>query len=350
MASHSARIALLLVHVASARAFYLPGVSPIEYDDREKVEMKVNKLTSTKTQLPYEWYSLPFCKPDEVHHVAENLGEVMRGDRIVNSLYEIKMNVETTCEVLCKMAYTAAEMRQFSGKIAEDYRVNWIIDNLPAATRVVEPATPTTPPRIITIYERGFPLGFRGSAEIPGTTAGVNYVYNHHRLVLKYHMDASFEGSRIVGFEVEPFSVKHEEKGGAASGAAKPLLSTCTPQKPVTHNLPPQPVRAAGDIVWTYDVRWEYSDVKWASRWDVYLYATDEQIHWFSIVNSLMIVLFLSGMVAMIMMRTLHRDFNRCAATPRNSSANAHFGARFGAILPTAATPSPQVQCDRGVR
>lgn len=37
----------------------------------------------------------------------------------------------------------------------------------------------------------------------------------------------------------------------------------------------------------------------------------DEQIHWFSIINSLMIVLFLSGMVAMIMLRTLHRDFQR---------------------------------------
>jgi transmembrane 9 superfamily protein 2/4 len=35
----------------------------------------------------------------------------------------------------------------------------------------------------------------------------------------------------------------------------------------------------------------------------------------FSIINSLMIVLFLSGMVAMIMMRTLHRDFNRYNAT-----------------------------------
>jgi transmembrane 9 superfamily protein 2/4 len=35
------------------------------------------------------------------------------------------------------------------------------------------------------------------------------------------------------------------------------------------------------------------------------------QIHWFSIVNSLMIVLFLTGMVAMIMMRTLHRDLDR---------------------------------------
>ena len=34
----------------------------------------------------------------------------------------------------------------------------------------------------------------------------------------------------------------------------------------------------------------------------------DDQIHWFSIINSLMIVLFLSGMVAMVMMRTLYRD------------------------------------------
>lgn len=38
---------------------------------------------------------------------------------------------------------------------------------------------------------------------------------------------------------------------------------------------------------------------------------TDDQIHWFSIVNSVMIVLFLSGMVAMIMMRTLHRDITK---------------------------------------
>ncbi len=38
---------------------------------------------------------------------------------------------------------------------------------------------------------------------------------------------------------------------------------------------------------------------------------TDDQIHWFSIINSLMIVLFLTGMVAMIMMRTLHADLRR---------------------------------------
>jgi transmembrane 9 superfamily member 2/4 len=53
------------------------------------------------------------------------------------------------------------------------------------------------------------------------------------------------------------------------------------------------------------------SEIKWASRWDTYLLMTDDQIHWFSIVNSLMIVLFLSGMVAMIMLRTLYRDISR---------------------------------------
>lgn len=52
------------------------------------------------------------------------------------------------------------------------------------------------------------------------------------------------------------------------------------------------------------------SMIRWASRWDTYLLMTDDQIHWFSIINSLMIVLFLSGMVAMIMMRTLHRDIS----------------------------------------
>jgi len=48
-----------------------------------------------------------------------------------------------------------------------------------------------------------------------------------------------------------------------------------------------------------------------ASRWDTYLKMTGGQIHWFSILNSLMIMVFLSGMVAMILLRTLHRDITK---------------------------------------
>jgi hypothetical protein len=43
------------------------------------VGIKVNKLSSTKTQLPYEYYSLPFCKPTTIVNSAENLGEARAG-------------------------------------------------------------------------------------------------------------------------------------------------------------------------------------------------------------------------------------------------------------------------------
>merc|ERR550537_237762 len=65
------------------------------------------------------------------------------------------------------------------------------------------------------------------------------------------------------------------------------------------------------EITFTYDVRWTSSDIRWASRWDNYLKMAGGQIHWFSILNSLMIMLFLSGMVAMILLRTLHRDITK---------------------------------------
>ena len=55
------------------------------------VTLKVNKLTSTKTQLPYDYYSLWFCQPLKIVSSAENLGEVLRGDRIENSPYEVML-------------------------------------------------------------------------------------------------------------------------------------------------------------------------------------------------------------------------------------------------------------------
>ena len=61
----------------------------------------------------------------------------------------------------------------------------------------------------------------------------------------------------------------------------------------------------------TYEVRWEQSEIRWASRWDSYLAMTDVQIHWFSIINSLVVVFFLAGILSMIMIRTLRRDIAR---------------------------------------
>ena len=53
--------------------------------------------------------------------------------------------------------------------------------------------------------------------------------------------------------------------------------------------------------------------MRWASRWDTYLAVSksDEEIHWFSVINSAVVMLFLSAMVAMIVLRTLRSDITR---------------------------------------
>jgi len=63
------------------------------------------------------------------------------------------------------------------------------------------------------------------------------------------------------------------------------------------------------EIVYSYEVEWHESPLPWSDRWDVYLVgAPDDDLHYFSIVNSLMIVLFLTGAISTIMIRTLRKD------------------------------------------
>ena len=57
-----------------------------------------------------------------------------------------------------------------------------------------------------------------------------------------------------------------------------------------------------------FQVVWQQSDIPWASRWDSYLKMSDVKIHWFSIINSLVVVFFLAGILSMILIRSLRRD------------------------------------------
>lgn len=289
---------LLFVH---ARSFYLPGVSPQEFKKGEVLTVKVNKLTSTKTQLPYTFYSLDYCQPPKIVDSAENLGEVLRGDRIENSPYEFKMREPQMCNILCRKTLNAKTAKDFKEKIDDEYRVNMILDNLPLVVRIERTE--------LRVYQQGFNVGVKG--QYAGTKEQKHFIYNHLSFTVKYHQDKETGATRIVGFEVEPFSVKHAYEGEWSEKTT--TLTTCNPhaKREVTSSESPQEVEDKNEVIFTYDVRFLDSEIKWASRWDTYLLMADDQIHWFSIVNSLMIVLFLSGMVAMIMLRTLYRDISK---------------------------------------
>ncbi|GLJ04674.1 hypothetical protein SUGI_0001060 [Cryptomeria japonica] len=305
MASGASLLSFIIFALAStANCFYLPGVAPQDFSKGDELQVKVNKLTSTKTQLPYDFYYLDYCKPKEIVNSAENLGEVLRGDRIENSPYVFGMREHKLCNYVCKKKLDSKSAKNFKEKIDDEYRVQMILDNLPVVVpRQRMDGTPAYS------YEHGFRVGFKAS--YAGSTEEKYFIHNHLNFEVKYHTDTVTDTARIVGFEVTPFSVKHEYE--QPWDPENPHLITCNAntKRYVLSSDAPQEVEEGKEVIFSYDVSFKDSPVKWASRWDTYLLMTDDQIHWFSIINSLMIVLFLSGMVAMIMMRTLYRDISK---------------------------------------
>ena len=124
----AALVLVLALLSSGAVAFYLPGVAPRQFQENEPVEVKVKELDSVLTQLPHEYYQLPFCRPKEIKHFAENLGEILDGDRIENSLYEVKMGKTEHFKILCFTPLDRTDAAEvFSEKIKDEYRVNWLV-------------------------------------------------------------------------------------------------------------------------------------------------------------------------------------------------------------------------------
>lgn len=55
-----------------------------------------------------------------------------------------------------------------------------------------------------------------------------HFIHNHARFTILYHKDVETDLARIVGFEVEPASVKHSWKDWNVND---PKLETCTADK-----------------------------------------------------------------------------------------------------------------------
>lgn len=82
-------------------------------------------------------------------------------------------------------------------------------------------------------------------------------LHNHLRFTILYHRDIETDLSRIVGFEVKPFSVQHKYDG--SWNEDKPGLSTCNPgsMKYVSDKDDPQEMKEGKEVIFTYDVVYE---------------------------------------------------------------------------------------------
>jgi transmembrane 9 superfamily protein 2/4 len=202
---------------------------------------------------------------------------------------------------------------------------------------------------VTTRYWKGFPVGFIGKD-------GHVYVNNHVNIEIMYHpSDTETDKYHIVRFIVEPFSIKHDfyplmddtndiDDTHVLMQVAKinNPIESCAPKAKIhtTYNMITQsgrePQRASGQVLFTYDVKWELNaEVKWASRWDIYLNmdnAVPAKVHWLSIANSLGIVFVLSAMIAATLIHNVPRDiarYNRLATDEETAEGLKEYGWKF---------------------
>ncbi|ESW27116.1 hypothetical protein PHAVU_003G175400 [Phaseolus vulgaris] len=312
----------------SGNGFYLPGSYPHKYGIGDELWVKVNSLTSIDTEMPFSYYSLPFCKPEGgVKDSAENLGELLVGDRIENSPYRFKMHTNESEMFLCQLdKLSGDQFKILQKRIDEMYQVNLILDNLPAIR--------FTKKEDYLLRWTGYPVGIK--------IQDVYYLFNHLKfnvLVHKYEEtnvarvmgtgDAAEmiptidkEGSdkpgyMVVGFEVIPCSILHNADSvkGMKMYNKYPSPIKCDPSTVA------MPIKEGQPVAFTYEVTFEESDIKWPSRWDAYLKMEGAKVHWFSILNSLMVITFLAGIVLVIFLRTVRRDLTRYEELDKEAQA-----------------------------
>ncbi|KAG7653854.1 Nonaspanin (TM9SF) [Arabidopsis suecica] len=226
-----------------------------KYQADEQVTLWVNKVGPyNNPQETYNYYSLPFCRPSGNNvHKWGGLGEVLGGNELIDSEIAIKFLKNVDRNVICPLELDEAKVKHFKDAIESSYWFEFFMDDLPL-------------------------WGFVGELHPDKNSEnGKHVLYTHKNIVVKYNKD------QIIHVNLTQDN--------------------------------PRPLEAGKKMDLTYSVQWIPTNVTFARRFDVYLDYPffEHQIHWFSIFNSFMMVIFLTGLVSMILMRTLRNDYAKYA-------------------------------------
>jgi len=292
----AALLGILAAAPQLASAFYLPGVAPTSYKPGSDVPLYVNTIRPIAAQQDallhsvdsFDYYHpmFKYCQPkDGPQSVPESLGSILFGDRIKTSPFELKMARNETCKSVCDtVTYDSFAAAFVNGRIRQGHSLNWLVDGLPAGQEIRDEFTETD------FYSPGFLMGQEEN--------GAMIFNNHYDILVEYHeVNSNPDELRVVGVRVEPASRQYD-------GQSPP---DCTAH----HNPVVLSDHADTKVQFTYSVYWYPSTTPWATRWDKYLHVIDPKIHWFSLINSAVIVVFLVLTVTSVLVRTLRKDIAR---------------------------------------
>ncbi|KAK9858026.1 hypothetical protein WJX84_004925 [Apatococcus fuscideae] len=222
-----------------------------KYTDGEDVRLWVNKVGPyNNPQETYNYYYLPFCQPDKGKPARKwgGLGEVLEGNQLIDSQIEIKFKTDTPKTAICSDVLDDRKAKIFRQAVKKAYWFEFFLDDLP-------------------VY------GFVGREPEDSKESGQMSMWTHKTFEISYN------GNRIIEVNLTSADLR--------------------------------PIEATGTVEFTYSVQWSPTSIHFSQRFERYLDQNffEHQIHWFSIFNSFMMVIFLTGLVAMILARTLRNDY-----------------------------------------
>lgn len=222
-----------------------------KYEIGEEVYLWMNKVGPfPNPQETYPYYSLPLCQPEHfIHSDTEGLGEALVGYDLIKSMVQIFFRKPVERAPVCTKSFKKSEYEQLREAIIEQYWYQMYLDDLPIWGMVGE------------AYEES------GQEKV--------FIFTHQRFSL------SWNGDRVIEVNL-------------------------TSENPL-------PLEANTPIEFTYSVTWDETSTSFDDRFKKYLDKSffEHQIHWFSIFNSFMMVIFLVCLVSLILMRALKKDYAR---------------------------------------
>ncbi|KAE8684681.1 Transmembrane 9 superfamily member 2 [Hibiscus syriacus] len=260
------RITSCLVAMAVAAFCCVPQVRSTSSDHRYKagddVPLYANKVGPYHNPSEtYRYFDFPFCSSAPVKEKKEALGEVLNGDRLVSAPYKLEFLTEKEAEIACKRKLTKKEVAKFRAAVSKDYYFQMYYDDLPI-------------------------WGFLGKVDKEGKADPSDYKYHLFKhLIFEIH----YNKDRVIEVTVR---------------SDPNALVDLTEDEPI-------------DVDFMYTVKWKETNTPFEKRMDKYSLSSSLphhlEIHWFSIINSCVTVLLLTGFLATILMRVLKNDFVKYA-------------------------------------
>jgi len=247
--------------------------SEAAYENEKDILVSMNKVWpfSNPTET-YRYYDFPFCQPAVVMPHFMTFGQVLRGDRLVNSLYKMNFMRTVPRQVVCNRTMTKEDIEMFKSAIDANYMFELFVAELP--------------------IDR--PFGVKSAIDMHNTGTATD------RYFLVNYLD---------------FIIGYNEQDVVSANVTRELN--------LEHLVDITNWREGMTIQFSYSVHWANNGhIPIAKALELQLKSTmphghqNMDIHWLAIINSFVLMLLILSLFLLIIIRVVRSDLSRYLQIP----------------------------------